>query len=306
MTAARTALRWHVKRVARAVVALGTACLGRLSFGAAATSPRVRVLTYHRFRDEPWDSFSVPPREFERQMTWLKERSLAISLQDFDEFLAGRRAVRRGSVLVTIDDGYSDLQVVLPVLRRLGIPAVAFISAADLQPECAHGSGVSKLTREEIRDLCQSAVEVGSHGWQHRSLGVLASSEVQFEAEESRRALEASTGRPVRAFAYPYGTRRDFTPSTGAILKMAGYSCAFTSQHGSVQAGADRFELPRIKIEGGDGFWLFTLAVRGGLDPWGIIDRFASRFQATPAARLPKRQARALLAVRPSGEESLR
>lgn len=88
---------------------------------------------------------------------------------------------------------------------------------------------------------------------------------------------------PVVAFAYPYGTRVDYNAMTEEVLDNAGYTYVFTAQHGAVAPGAelDRMRLPRIKVEGGEGLWMFKLLVHGGLDAWGWIDRFAWRWQKT-------------------------
>ena len=84
-----------------------------------ALRPRIRVLTYHRFRSCPRDPFSVDVQRFEEQMQWLADRHLAISLSDLEAFLAGRLVLGDGRVLVTIDDGYEEVgSVAVPILRR--------------------------------------------------------------------------------------------------------------------------------------------------------------------------------------------
>ena len=109
----------------------------------------------------------------------------------------------------------------------------------------------------------------------------LTREDATFQARASREELTRLTGRPIRAFAYPFGTMLDFNESTGAILRAAGYACAFTSQHGPVTPVSEPMELRRIKIEGGDPFWVFRLAVLGGLDAWRLIDRLGARFQSS-------------------------
>ena len=86
-------------------------------------TPRVRVLTYHRFRSCKRDPFSVGIEQFEAQMRWLAERNLAISLADLEAFLDGRLTLRDRVVLVTIDDGFEEISsLALPILRRYRIP----------------------------------------------------------------------------------------------------------------------------------------------------------------------------------------
>lgn len=279
--------RRRVTHVARTTVAATSWWSGLSTARSLLLGPAVRVLTYHRFRHAPSDRFSVAPDEFARQMAWIGRTRRAVSLDDVLDFVAGRRTLPDGAVLVTIDDGFADVaSVALPVLESLAIPAVAFIPAGGLDEQ---GVGASedgaKLTRDQVRSVARCGIEVGSHGWSHQSLGILDADSARYEIEHSRARLESVTGQRVRAFAYPYGTRLDYTEATRLELARCGYTCAFTSQHGCVLPGHDALELPRIKVEGGWDDRLFQRAMCGALDAWGTVDRFAFRFQATPATR---------------------
>jgi peptidoglycan/xylan/chitin deacetylase (PgdA/CDA1 family) len=245
----------------------------------AGAAPRVRVLTYHRFGsdDARGDPFSVSIEDFEAQMRWLAERRLAVSLEQVLRFAAGAEALPDGAVLVTVDDGYACLHSrALPILRRHGIPAVAFVPAGLVG--AADGPRVSW---DDLGSLADAGVSIGSHGWSHRSLGRIDRAWARDEAFRSREELERRLGRPVAAFAYPFGTRADFDAFTTAILRDCGYACAFTAQHGAVEPGADPLLLPRIKVEGGEPPWVFERLCGGGLDAWRWVDRSLWRWQAS-------------------------
>jgi hypothetical protein len=64
-----------------------------------------------------------------------------------------------------------------------------------------------------------------------------------------------------------------------------GFTCGFTSQHGAIVARLDPFELPRIKIEGGDPRYVLQGACSGRLDAWRWIHRTLWRLQASPDGR---------------------
>lgn len=285
-------IRWIVKKAARRSVAACSWASGWLFIRRCATGGhQVRVLTYHRVRNAVRDPFSVTVEEFDRQMTWLRARHSVVSLDDLLRCLREGRDVPRDAVLVTIDDGYEDLRThALPVLVKHGIPAVAFITAGEMS--IGDGTPDRRLSPAEVAVLRQHGVDVGSHAWEHRSMARMTREDATFQAEASRAELAQLTGRPLRAFAYPFGTRLDFNASTGAVLRAAGYDCAFTSQHGPVTHASDPMELCRIKIEGGDPFWVFRLAVRGGLDWWSLIDRLGTRFQSSerPSVRNDRAQ----------------
>ena len=103
----------------------------------------------------------------------------------------------------------------------------------------------------------------------------------------SRELLEKLVGRPVTAFAYPYGTLADFDPAVEGILAACGYACAFTSQHGAVRPGLPALALPRVKVEAGDGASLFPRLCGGSLDGWRVVDRALWRLQRPQQAARP-------------------
>lgn len=266
-------LRWGVKKALRAGVALS----GLLP---ADGEPRLHVLTYHRFGCVGRDPFRVTPGDFDRQMGLLARNAAPVSLARLLAFLDGHGTLPPNAVLVTIDDGLrSTLTEALPILRYHGVPAVAFISSGLVgarQP-----GGEDYLDWDELARLAERGVTIGSHAVSHRSLGRMSAAAAREEIESSKRELEQRLGRRVAAFAYPYGTRADYGPALAELLHGAGYACGFTSQHGATRRGAERYALPRVKVEGGEPLWLFRLLVRGGLDAWSLVDRTLWRLQAS-------------------------
>ena len=97
---------------------------------------RLTVLAYHRIGDPETDgrrtlksNISATPVDFAAQMEFLSRRFDVISLGDLQAWLLGARRLPPYPALVTFDDGYRDnLTEALPVLRRLGLPAVLFVA----------------------------------------------------------------------------------------------------------------------------------------------------------------------------------
>lgn len=266
--------RYWAKRLARGGMALASCLSGSLAARALlARGPRVRVLTYHRFAcDRPRDPFCLRPETFEAQMRVLAQQRRAVSLDRVRRFVAGEEDLPDGSCLVTIDDGLtSTFTEALPVLRRWGIPAAAFVSAGLLESRLRYPE--PHMSFAELRELASSGlVSVGSHGYSHRSLGLMRPDEARDEVRRSRERLEDRLGIAVTSFAYPFGTRGDFTPATDGALRDAGYTIAFHSMHGVVRVGDDPISLPRVKVESGEGLWMFELAIRGAMDGWRAVD----------------------------------
>lgn len=272
--------RWLAKKTARTTLAVGAWATGALRLRSAAGKPRLRVLTYHRFGNAwPLDPFAVEREVFEAHVRQVAESGLALSLQDVEEFLQGKKQVKDGSVLLTMDDGVlSVLTEAGPILKKYGVPAVAYI-ACDLVGTAVPELPEPFLTWEQLRELPRFGIEIGSHSCTHRSLGTLGAAEIQDEAERSRRTLEERLEVPVSSFAYPYGTPAHYSALSRSLLAQAGYRTVFTSTHGAIDAVSDPWALPRIKVEGGDPLWTFDLLRRGALDDWRFVDEALSKLQ---------------------------
>ena len=277
-------LRWFLKKSARRTVAVASEVGSALS--GRSDAPTIRVLTYHRFGDASHDPFCVSAEDFDRHVATLARLGLAVSLADLEAFLAGTRTLADGSVLVTIDDGCPSVRThAAPTLRRHGVPAVLFVPAGEMLDEPRPRTGGEqpddRLSWHELEALARDGITIGSHAWTHQSLGRMSDAAAQEQAERSREAICRRLGRDVTAFAYPFGTRADFSDVTADLVRRAGYTCAFTSQHGGIRRDTDPFLLPRVKVEGGEGLWMFEAAIRGGLDAWRWVDRTLWKMQAS-------------------------
>jgi len=280
--------RWYLKKAARKGLAATAWASGWLAARRRSLGPRIRVLTYHRFGDAAWDPFCVTRRDFRRQMQWLADRRLAVSLDDLERFIFGERELRRDAVLVTADDGFRSVYTeMLPVLKEFDIPAVVYVSPSLIRdaPDGSPTGGSpaeeteAYLTWSQLEHLAAAGVVIGSHGWTHRSLGQMGPLEARQEAIRSREVLQQRLGCPVTSLAYPFGTRADFNHTTANILAETGYTTAFTSQHGAITRRDDPLMLPRIKVEGGEGQRMFRLLCQGAMDGWRFVDRALWRVQ---------------------------
>ncbi len=105
------------------------------------------------------------------------------------------------------------------------------------------------LTREEVKQLASGQfVDVGAHTVSHSVLSTLSPEDQKSEIQQSRNELERLTMKPVTSFAYPYGTRSDYTLNTAAIVRDAGFAVACSNIPESVTSGTDRYQLPRFIV----------------------------------------------------------
>ena len=270
-------VRWGVKKSAR----LGVSLLGAMGNQISRNKPlSAYVLTYHRIAREQRDPFSVSPTDFEAHVRLLQAEARGISLGDLCGFAEASQSIPQDSCLITIDDGLlSTFTCALPILERYQIPAVVFVSS-NLIGRSVPGMPERYMNWDELGELAASDwIEIGSHAHTHRSLGQLPLSEAVEEATLSKQTLESRLEQSVRSFAYPFGTVGDFNQQTDTILSEAGYSVAFNSIHGAITEGTNLFSLPRIKIEGGESPFLFSLLSHGASVPWRHVDQNLWRFQ---------------------------
>ena len=110
------------------------------------------------------------------------------------------------------------------------------------------------LSVDEVVDLTEGGlVEVGSHTVTHSVLSVLPTQEQWYEIQGSKTSLEEILGSPVNSFAYPYGSRSDYTSKTADLVEEAGFGLACSNFPGFVWRRTDRFQLPRVLVRDWDG-----------------------------------------------------
>lgn len=110
------------------------------------------------------------------------------------------------------------------------------------------------LSADELLHLnAGDLIEVGAHTVSHPVLSKLSAAAQQAEIEGSKRRLEDILGHPVATFAYPYGSRSDYTAETVTRVKEAGFAFACSNFYDVVWRGSDRFQLPRVLVRDWDG-----------------------------------------------------
>jgi peptidoglycan/xylan/chitin deacetylase (PgdA/CDA1 family) len=102
------------------------------------------------------------------------------------------------------------------------------------------------LTAEEVHQLVATGfIDIGAHTMTHPQLSLLDEAGQRDEIEGSRRACEELAGKPIAAFAYPFG---DFDDSAATCVRDLGFACACTTQGGTVSRQTDPMRLPRFGV----------------------------------------------------------
>ena len=221
--------------------------------------PESTILTYHSI-DESGSVISTDPTLFRRQMEWMAGAGTrVVPLEQVPD--------TPGSLAITFDDGYQNfVEIAVPILAEFRLPATVFVVTAYCGKANSWGTRGMKMPElalmdwEAIRDLPAELVSLGAHGETHRNLAKIAGSELEAEIHGCRSEIEDRTGRPVHAFAYPYGS------SSAAARRVAreAYSLACGTALARVGCDADRFDLSRLDAYYLRDFGRFREVLSGG------------------------------------------
>ena len=229
------------------------------------------ILTYHSL-DQTGSPVSVSPPMFRRHLVALRDAGYTALPLSEALTLARDRPARTASgprrvVAVTFDDGYAAVhRHALPLLASYGwratvFPISGYVGRDNAWPgQPAFVPPARLLSWGELTELADAGWEIGAHTRTHPDLTRLADDALADEVAGAKAELEDRLGRPIRAFAYPYGSydRRVRARVSGA------YATACTTVMGVAGRASDRHALERIDM------WYFS---RPGADrllasPW--------------------------------------
>jgi peptidoglycan/xylan/chitin deacetylase (PgdA/CDA1 family) len=206
----------------------------------------VPVLYYHLIDDNlygPYTSMFVSPKEFDKQMNYLK--SSGYTVIPLDQIENAGQYTR--PAIITFDDGYEDNYTnAYPILEKYHFPATVFmISSLIGKP--------GYLTNDQIIEM-GDLVSFQDHTVTHRPLATLNPQVQDYEMSASQKAIEAITGHLVFAIAYPNGS---YNQTTITIAKRY-FKYAFIMTPGGIyHTGDDPYTIRRLNIPRGlnlDGF----------------------------------------------------
>ncbi len=236
----------------------------------------------------PFESLHVRTSQLEAHCRLIRDTCHPISLDDWRAAVAGRLTLPARPVLMTFDDGYRSMaELARPVLERYGLPAVAFVCSGPVQQQRtfwfdavarAHGEDAVRdakalpypewsrlchdrwsdevhaasapMTVDQLVELASSPlIEIGAHSVDHPILARADLDVQRDQIEAGKRQLERWIGRAVRAFAYPNGQPgQDYTAETVALVRQAGFDCAFTTAGPLAALDTSPYERSRVVI----------------------------------------------------------
>jgi len=177
-------------------------------------------------------------------------------------------------VLVTFDDGYSDLiEHAIPVLENVNCKATIFIvsqhigGASTWDVPLGHPSR-PLMNAQQVQECPSHGIEIGAHSRVHPDLRTLPDAALKAELEGCRAELTELMGRPVNTLAYCFGFQNEL------VRKRSGeiYDLSFAAKPGLNAWRTDTACLRRMFVHSSR--TNFALQVKYGIDLHAVY-RFA-------------------------------
>ena len=225
-------------------------------------STSIPVLMYHFFYSENSgetrkDGNYVEVNELDEHLNYLvSHKFTALTMREVYYFMTGRANVPVHSLAITIDDGDPSVhEYAFPVFQKYGLNATLFLICGWEDPTLSY----------DFWEMREDGLELQSHGFLTHQGGCsgmghggrLQCMDHDEGVEDTRMSLDYVDGGFV--YCYPFG---DVNDSAKAILKDAGVKMAFTTANGWITPGMDLFELPRVRIHGGNSLDVFASAIQ--------------------------------------------
>jgi peptidoglycan/xylan/chitin deacetylase (PgdA/CDA1 family) len=83
------------------------------------------------------------------------------------------------------------------------------------------------LNVSELKQLAEAGMSIGAHTRSHPVLSVCSEEQARREILESKLDIERALGRPVWAFAYPFGNPSTMGEREVQLARESGFACAF-------------------------------------------------------------------------------
>ncbi len=198
------------------------------------------IIMYHRFGESRYPSTNVTVEQFESHLEFIAEGDYTVApLLDIIETLQSGGTLADKTLAITIDDAYLSVYLeAWPRLKEYGFPFTIFIATDPVD------NGIkSYMNWDQIRELQENGVTIGSQTKSHPHMHRLSSIEVEQEIELSNNRFLEEIGQYPQLFAYPFG---EYSLNVIRAVKDAGFIAAFGQNSGVLFASDDMFELPRF------------------------------------------------------------
>ena len=138
-------------------------------------------------------------------------------------------------IIISFDDGnVNQYTNALPLLKKYNFKATFFIFTSPI------GRSKNYLSWEQVKELADSGLEIGSHGKYHRILTKINSQELSQEIVGSKEIIEKNLGKEINIFSFPFGA---YNEKIIELIKEAGYQAVRDITNGVNHTKNDLYHL---------------------------------------------------------------
>jgi peptidoglycan/xylan/chitin deacetylase (PgdA/CDA1 family) len=187
---------------------------------------------------------------FEKQIKYLTENHYYFpTWQELEDYIDGKIELPAQSIILTADDGDdSFFDVAVPVLEKYNVKMTSFVVTSWYGWRAFPENASKFVYYESHTDSCHVA-GAGGRG----RITTLSVEDARKDLTTSSQILGGAT-----VFAYPFGHYND---SSIKALKDTGFKLAVTVEGGRVQPGANKYQLPRVRVADGNSLQYFIKCV---------------------------------------------
>jgi len=209
----------------------------------------VPILLYHFVGRESLERdgasttrYNVTAAHFDAQLALLHRLGYqTVTVAEIAAALRGEGILPERPIAITFDDGWIEqYSVAFPLLQKYGMKATFYILSS-------YTTGERYVTWEQLEELRDADMEIGSHTRTHVNLIDLSSEDAGYEISSSKSVLEAKLDITVESISYPYGL---YSGNTITLTQQAGYRAAVALNPSPKQSLSNLYALRRFEIHG--------------------------------------------------------
>ncbi len=208
------------------------------------------VLMYHFFysKDDPNYAGKTPDNnllmieKFGEQLDYLVENNYYYpTWQEVIDYVDGKIKLPERSIVLTDDDGnHTFFALAVPVCEEKKVPITSFVITGEYEDRLHE-----KYNYVNYQSHSDDMHKGGGNG--KGAMVNLSLDGIIQDLNTSKSKIEVATGNKCNVFCYPFGHYND---TAEKALNDTGFDLAFTVEGGRVKVGANKLELPRVRING--------------------------------------------------------
>ncbi len=206
------------------------------------TNNGIPILMYHYFykSNRINNNNYMNIKNFDIQMKYLIDNNYYFpTWNELEAYIEGKIVLPSKSIIITIDDAHSSLfSLVYPVLLKYQIPITSFIITSYKNPNKYNIDDRIINFQSHSHNMHRGGCNRG-HG------GIMQCIKYKVGYNDLIKSIDIIGRSDV--FSYPFG---DYNSYTIKLVKDAGFKMAVTTRYGKVKVGANKYALPRVRMQG--------------------------------------------------------